>query len=137
MANTRRIQLVPGTWFAGYHVPFFVSHGMIQPSLAKWGLTQISWHERRDALPAGVIPKDDPRYRDSWESWVSAVYSGIEKDVEIPYYDHVDWLLHKPTSATPETPSPLTKAPASDATEISDGAVLLAVCLLWVLSRGR
>jgi hypothetical protein len=70
--STRRIQLVPGAWFAGYHAPFFVSNSMVRNAIAQMGLTNIQQHDRKDPLPAHVNPKLDPRYRDSWDTWLSA-----------------------------------------------------------------
>lgn len=132
MATTRKVLLEPGVWFAGYHAPFFISDSMIQPFIEKFGVKGITWKDRDDPLPAGVNPKVDPKYSDDWESWVQATYDGAAKTVEIPHYDHVDWLVRVPTAAA--KPTPTTKPSAG-----SDGAAgwVLLAGLLWALTQGR
>jgi hypothetical protein len=107
---------------------------MIQPSLERYGLTQIQWHDRDDALPAGVTPKSDPKYRDDWDSWVSAVYTGATKAIDIPHYDHVDWLLNKPSATNPAAAKP---PPDATASNLSAGTVIVVVAVLWAVSRRR
>ena len=132
MANTRKILLEPGQWFAGYHAPFFVSTGMIQPTLEKYGVKGITWKDREDPLPANVNPKSDPKYSDDWESWVTAAYDGPAKSVEIPHYDYVDWLVVVPALA-PQKPTPTRPSGGSDG---AAGWVLLGFAL-WAVSQGR
>lgn len=131
MATTRKVLLEPGQWFAGYHAPFFITDSMIQPTLEKYGLKAITWKDRDDPLPANLNPKADPKYSDDWDSWVTAVYDGAAKTVEIPHYDHVDWLVRTPAAVPKPTPT----APSGG----SDGAagwVLLALALVASF-RGR
>lgn len=130
--TTRKVLLEPGQWFAGYHAPFFVSTGMIQPTLEKYGLKAISWKDRDDdPLPANLNPKSDPKYSDDWDSWVMATYDGAPKTVEIPHYDYVDWLVRSPAAK----PKP-TVTPSSGGSGGAAGWVLLGLALVaWFRAR--
>lgn len=135
--TARKILLEPGTWYAGYHdVPFFISDAMIQSVLSKYGLTEFAFHDRDELVPP-VDPKVDPKYREGWEAWLTAKYSGKPQTIEIPAYsDHVDWLLVRPTFTVKPTP-----APASEAPEVAKPGWWLLIAMTgayyWLRKRKR
>jgi hypothetical protein len=134
---TRKIVLEPGTWYAGYHdVPFFIPEGLIQSTIAKFGVTDFAFHDREDLAPP-VNPRLDPKYTDTWESWLTATYHGQPKTIEIPYYDHVDWLLVQRTRAKP--PAPPVAPPAAPPVANSGWWPLvgIAAAFMWLKRRTR
>lgn len=133
MADPRTVKLTAGTWYAGYHTPFLVTESMVKSGLEKMGFTQVLEYDRDDPLPVDVQPRTDKLYRDDWEQWLSAVWSGPDKTLEVPHADNVDWLVAKPAAPKP-TP---TKPTQEQAAEVNDGSVLAVVVLYWVLSQLR
>lgn len=137
MAHAKKT-LEPGTWYAGYHAPFFVSRALVAAALGKLGLRDIRFFDRfaqtensvmHTALP--VDPKLDPAYDDKWDTWLEATYAGPSKPVDVPA--QVSWLLH--SSAAETSPAgPLAPAKAtSPKPELSKGLLFLLV--LYLLSE--
>lgn len=73
------LNLTPGAkYYAGADLPFYLSRGMVDSYLTGKGFTGIQWFDRKDALPAGVNPQEDPLYSDDWTEWASATYAGAQ-----------------------------------------------------------
>lgn len=128
MAHAKKT-LEPGTWFAGYHAPFFVSQAMVTAALGKLGLTDVRFFDRSTAPP--VDPKLDPAYDDKWNTWLEATYAGPKSPVDVPA--QVSWLLHSSAGETkPETPLGPAKPPAALP---SSSKVLLVLLVLYILAE--
>lgn len=109
--SSRSILLQPGRWYAGLNKPWYAPESAIESALEKNGLSAIAFHDREDSLPPNVHPRNDPRYSDDWNTWISAEYHGTQRQVTIDHYDLIAWLLviadkKPPVPGTPETPSP-------------------------------
>lgn len=129
MADDVRKKLVPGTWYAGFHSPFFITNAMVASAIEKFGFTNVKFFPRSTTPP--VDPKLDPKYDDAWETWLQAEYSGEAKDVSVPHFDHVDWLLHVDPPKGPKLPPPLqvvVKAPPFP-------TWLLVLAVVWAVTR--
>ncbi len=109
--SSRSILLQPGTWYAGIRKPWFVPESVIDSALQKEGLSSIAFHKRDESLPSMVHPRNDPRYSDDWDTWISAEYHGAQRQLTIDHYDFVAWMLviadkPPPAPAKPEPPTP-------------------------------
>lgn len=131
MADDVRKKLTPGTYYAGFHSPFFVTNEMVRSALTPFGVTNVRFFPR--STPPPVDPKKDPKYDDAWDEWLSADYAGPAKDVTVPHFDHVDWLLHvEPSASKPKLPPPQQVVVVS---KPSLAPLLLLLLLVWAVRR--
>ena len=129
MAHAKKT-LEPGTWYAGFHSPFFVANSMIAAALAKLGFTDVRFFDRgAGSLP--VDPKLDPNYDDKWSTWLEATYAGATKPVDVPA--QVSWLLH--SSAGTKAPAPSPATPAAKPLASTGARALVLLLVLYELSE--
>lgn len=127
--STRKL-LEPGTWFAGFSVPFFVSNSMISTKLETMGFREIKIFDRTDKAPP-VNARLDPRYADDWDQWLTAEYVGKPQALDMP--SQIKWLLHatRPAQGAPPASPPPGLPPAGKppggavAGKLIGGALLL------------
>lgn len=94
------LSLTPGAkYYAGADLPFYVSRGMVDSYLTGHGFRDIQWFDRKDALPAGVNPQEDPLYSDDWTEWASATYAGSQPTSLDPPGDPAWVSILTPSSA--------------------------------------
>lgn len=131
MAHAQKT-LEPGTWYAGYDAPFFVSRPMVTAALGRLGLVDVRFFDRSTAPP--VDPRLDPAYVDKWDTWLEATYAGTSKPVDVPA--QVAWLLHSSAAAAkPEAPLVPSKPPAPPAAKLSSSKGLLILLVLYLLTE--
>jgi hypothetical protein len=76
------VRLAPGTFYAGIDRPFYASQEAVADTLRTlFGVTDVRFHPKTDALPSGVSPERDPNHAGPWSEWVSAEYSGPERSI--------------------------------------------------------
>lgn len=141
------MKLTPGIYAAGYQRPFFVSQDMVRAHLEGLGATDVVFHARKDnhPFPAGIDPKSDPAYMDTWDEWVTCTYLGAEKEVEEPI--RWQWLAHAPLPGgkgepggfrvVPATKTPIGREDAARALlaawpELDREQAALFLALMWI-----
>lgn len=81
----RSIPLIVGAkYYAGASRPFYVTQSMVTGYLEGKGFRAVHWHDRDEALPAGLDPAKDPEYSNDWDEWAEAEYSGSGSGVLDP-----------------------------------------------------
>lgn len=103
------VQLAPGTYYGGYAGSIMIPPSLVIERLTKEGFRNFSFGMRDvDDFPAGVDPKSDPRYQDSWDGWVQADYVGLPRTMDRPA--DLSWLVFQPLTvpvvSVPNTPAP-------------------------------
>lgn len=108
----RLIPLIPGSrLYAGANLPFYVSQRMVTNWLLDRGFRNVTWHDRGQPLPAGMIPSTDPAYDDDWDVWASADYAGPPGQLAPP--TDPSWLrVALPATAAPPSPPFAAAAPS-------------------------
>ena len=136
------LNLTPGAkYYAGADLPFYLSRGMVDSYLTGKGFTNIQWFERKDALPAGVNPQDDPLYSDDWTEWASATYAGAQPLSLDPPGDPA-WVVLEPVTTgkaskgTKPAALPAATAAAATDTKSTKAAVGLASMAVTAVVTG-
>jgi hypothetical protein len=106
----RSIPLIAGAkYYAGANLPFYVSRSMVTGYLEGKGFSAIRWHDKGDAMPAGLDPMKDPQYSDDWDEWAEATYAGTGSGVLQPPASPAWLRVELPAAATsPVLPLPAT-----------------------------
>jgi hypothetical protein len=100
-----RVELRPGTYYAGVDRPWFASRDAVQDRASSEGFGPIEWHDRDEGNPP-VNPRADPKSNmdASWDEWVRVRYLGRPRVVDLP--QRPPWVVYWPDAMGPAPGAP-------------------------------